>query len=415
MLKLSKATYTQHDLMGSQSPLLTFDMIGFNQKIIDSEAHLITSRNLHAQGEDQSQLAWTLIGIFRGQSIKTEGTLYFQIGLIRKQLLVSYQGIEEQISEFGFNVVIKGNKVRISIPTRKPDAMLYLAERIYAKHTELGAGSPLNAFDMAAFNIKTIEAKGYHEEAKKLHEKAEGETQLAHKIVGSFKGQNIRTKGTLYNILGLIRTHLLVVYQGNEEKLSLFGFNVVITTSSSSPDGEVYDIIMSSDHSTAAESVTITLEGEADKPAQINWDDGIVEDIVYNGAKQDFTHTYTSTGIFNITVKTTNNLLGIVAQSCKLTAVPAFAPELTKIVEISMPINQLTTFPDISTFVNIKIFNLFDNYLEEVDSYIITINTHQTNDGQANLSGINNALPNSTTIPIIQELISRGWIVTTGP
>jgi len=173
-----------------------------------------------------------------------------------------------------------------------------------------------------------------------------------------------------------------------------------------------YDIIMISDV-TIAGTISIVLKGEAGQPGKILWGDGTQEDIVYDGTEQTYTHTYNDVSVYTITVRTGNHLLSITAQDCKLTSLAGFAPELTKIEEIMMPINQLTSFPDISTFVNIKVFNLYDNYLTEVDSYIIKINTHQTNDGQINVSGLGNELPEGTTAPIIQELISRGWIVTT--
>jgi len=189
-------------------------------------------------------------------------------------------------------------------------------------------------------------------------------------------------------------------------------YNDYIIYDAATPE-EVYEVVMSSDHSAAAETNTLVLKGIAGMPGQIDWKDGTVDDFIFNGADQNFSHTYSTPGVYNMTVLTTNNLVKIVAQNCKLTSVPAFPAELIKVEEISMPVNQLTSFPDISTFANIKIFNLFDNKLNEVDSYIIKINAHQTSNGQINVSGANNSLPNGTTAPIIQELISRGWIVTT--
>ena len=71
----------------------------------------------------------------------------------------------------------------------------------------------------------TKQAEETYKKAKSLHAQAEAETQDAHQLIGIYKKQNIRTKGTLYNFIGLFRTELLMVYQGNEEELSKFGFD----------------------------------------------------------------------------------------------------------------------------------------------------------------------------------------------
>jgi hypothetical protein len=77
-------------------------------------------------------------------------------------------------------------------------------------------------------NNETTEAKNTYNKAVALHSKGEAETQEVYQFIGIYKKQTIRTKGTLYNFIGLFRTELLIVYQGNEEEISKFGYNVVI-------------------------------------------------------------------------------------------------------------------------------------------------------------------------------------------
>jgi len=231
VIKTAEDVYRQHISMGANSPLQSFDMVQFNEKLTNAKAHLEESKHLHAEGEVNTQDAYALIGIFRGQTVKTKGTLYNMLVLIRNQLLVAHHDEEEQISQYGFNVVVSRNRVRIDLQRRKPDAMLYLCERIYERHVKLGNESPLKALDMASFNIKCITAKEFLEHARKFHESGEANMQRAKKLLGIEKSQNSRTKGTIYYLLSLIRRQLLLTYHGNEEKLSTFGFNVVIRLS----------------------------------------------------------------------------------------------------------------------------------------------------------------------------------------
>jgi hypothetical protein len=60
--------------------------------------------------------AKTLYGTAEGQTINTLGTLYNMVGTIRDILLITYKDNEEELSKWGFNVVIGQAKS----PKRKP-------------------------------------------------------------------------------------------------------------------------------------------------------------------------------------------------------------------------------------------------------------------------------------------------------
>ena len=218
----------RHEEMADTSPLKRFDMPTFTSITADADTKLKNSRQLHAQAEGFTEEAYKSIGIHDEQSIRTPGTVYNTIGNIRSRLKNFYQGREEKISEFGFNVVNNAGNIRIDLPRQKIDSFFDLVYTIYEVDKKLGAQSPIADFDIEGMNNQTKEAEKTYKKAKALHAQAEAETQDAYQLIGIYKKQTIRTKGTLYNFIGLFRTELLIVYQGNEEELSTFGYNVVI-------------------------------------------------------------------------------------------------------------------------------------------------------------------------------------------
>ena len=121
--------------------------------------------------------------------------------------------------------------VRVDVPIGSPEGMFTLAERIIEKHKELGGESPLKRFDMKAFETLLAEAKADYLAGKKLHEQAEAKIEKAYALIGIADGQTSRTPGTMYKIMTLFRDELLLTHEGNEEQLSEWGFNVVVSES----------------------------------------------------------------------------------------------------------------------------------------------------------------------------------------
>ena len=81
---------------------------------------------------------------------------------------------------------------------------------------------------MDKFNSKLGGAESDRLESEKLREQSEAKMQQARIQLGTDKGQSINTPNTLYYLITLIRDFLLVVYAGNEEVLSEWGFKVVV-------------------------------------------------------------------------------------------------------------------------------------------------------------------------------------------
>lgn len=119
--------------------------------------------------------------------------------------------------------------VRVDIPRSSTEKILKLSERIFERHTELGDESPLHHEELADIPDKVAAARAHLKKAGKLHEEAEAETQHALNIIGIAKGQTIKTKGTLYNKIGRGRSILVVHHENEEEEISKYGYNVVIS------------------------------------------------------------------------------------------------------------------------------------------------------------------------------------------
>ena len=121
--------------------------------------------------------------------------------------------------------------VKIDIPIADPDELVVLCLALLAKHIADGAGSPLNAVNMATFQTNAGDARDLRQEAKQEHALGEQKNQQAAVLIGKAKGQNSKTPGTLYNTVTRIRDSLLVIYNSNPERLSLWGFNVQVRQS----------------------------------------------------------------------------------------------------------------------------------------------------------------------------------------
>ena len=125
--------------------------------------------------------------------------------------------------------------IRVPIPIGKVKEMIILLKAIVAKNIDMGVETPINNVDMALFNAKMEDAEKLRAESASLRAQSENKMEQANTIMGTEHGQNIRTLGTLYNDVMKIRDLLLVVYSGNEEQLSEWGFNVVVSSSTSHP------------------------------------------------------------------------------------------------------------------------------------------------------------------------------------
>ena len=119
---------------------------------------------------------------------------------------------------------------RIAVTRNSPDKLIKLSRLIYGKHIQEAGNSPLNIYKMDDFNDNVISAEKMRQEAVALKKKSEALMQESRKLLGIEKGQTSHSKNTILNMIGKFRDLLLVLSDGKEESLGLWGFDVVIGT-----------------------------------------------------------------------------------------------------------------------------------------------------------------------------------------
>jgi len=106
MVKLAAAVQKKHVADGAQSPLSEADMKLVSDLLTEAQAKRAEASALIARAEALNGQAANLIGVAKGQTSKTPGTLYFQLCKIRDLLLPLNRGTENNLELWGFHVVI---------------------------------------------------------------------------------------------------------------------------------------------------------------------------------------------------------------------------------------------------------------------------------------------------------------------
>ncbi len=107
LMRLGNKLVERHAELGNESPVQGFNIETIHERITTAEAHLKKARKLHSEAEGETEKAYLLLGLGKGQTIKRpKDTVYFISGKVRNQLKVTHEGEEEQISKYGYNVVI---------------------------------------------------------------------------------------------------------------------------------------------------------------------------------------------------------------------------------------------------------------------------------------------------------------------
>ena len=270
MITLVDNILERHEELGAGSALNDpeVDMAGLEAQNDIHKAKRKEGNDLHGEGELLIQAADTALGVEEGQTRDTEGTVYNLTGRARDRLLFVHDDEEEELTTYGFNVVIdkvRGKKtVSVEIPINSPDAMIELVEKLLERHDELGAESPLDIpeLDMAGLQTQHDLHKAKRKEGNKKHGLAEPAIQKADKALGTEEGQTAKTKGTVYNITTRVRDRLLFVHEGEEEEATTYGFNVVISMTPL-PGEEEPEVITGGVNATETVGVTDTITNES--------------------------------------------------------------------------------------------------------------------------------------------------------
>lgn len=244
-VKLGETTSARHTALGAGSPLTgQMDMAIFDALVANIKAARGPAISDARQKEAWNEQALTVIGIAAGQNLQSKKTVYWHINQVQKFMAFKFKGNEEQASLWGFNVVVSdvaGRRyVNFNVPYNSPEGLLDLGSAIISKHNTDGAGSIFTAplFDMADFEAKVNQARTLRDDALAKDQTSQASYELARNLCGYGEGQSSETPETLYYLITQVRDLLLVAYDGNEEQLSTFGFNVVVSTSTSSGGGD---------------------------------------------------------------------------------------------------------------------------------------------------------------------------------
>lgn len=244
-LVLGDRLLAKHTGLGATSPLNgQVNMVAFGTLITDIRNNRVPAVADSRQKEAWNEQALTVIGIAKGQNLQVPNTVYWHINKVHKFMAFKFKGNEEQASLWGFNVVVTETggrrNVSFNVPYLSPTGLLDLATAIISKHTTDGAASILipALFDMVDFGAKTNTAIQLRDDALVKDQASQAANELARNLCGYGEGQTSETPDTLYWYITQCRDLLLIVHEGNEEQLSTWGFNVVVSTSTSTPGAD---------------------------------------------------------------------------------------------------------------------------------------------------------------------------------
>lgn len=118
--------------------------------------------------------------------------------------------------------------IRVDIPTGSPDKLIKLAKDINTRNNKVGTTPELDVDKATATNSTATTAEGKRALAASMAAEAQALNDEAATLLGIAAGQNAQTPNTLlFDVTGY-RDELLMAFRGNEEKLSEYGFNVVV-------------------------------------------------------------------------------------------------------------------------------------------------------------------------------------------
>lgn len=217
-------------------PAIAAQVTNITQLVKDATEADRKSQSLHFS-------ALSKLGTAPNQNLQTPGTLYPQVAKVRDILLVKYQTNPEELSVWGFDVVVdtSGGKrtVEVNLFSDSPESFIQLCQDIVDRHTALGVNSPLTGkIDMIVFENTTNEANTAFKEAGELRGIKETKHAQATAEAGYAPGQTSETPGTGYNHLCNMRDLLLAAYSNVPEELTLWGFKVVVTATAIKPDDD---------------------------------------------------------------------------------------------------------------------------------------------------------------------------------
>ena len=111
MIVLAKKICSQHAAEGDKSPLDAAKLAVLQQVATQAEESHNTAKAHDAQAQSARQARDQSLGVGDGQTAYSPNTALNIITYVRDQLLLSLEGDEEQLGNYGFDVVIGSAKM----------------------------------------------------------------------------------------------------------------------------------------------------------------------------------------------------------------------------------------------------------------------------------------------------------------
>lgn len=198
-------------------------------KLDEASAQQTLQESLDKEKEKLNEDRNLLLGLHPTQTSITEGTVLFYLTSIRNFLLGHFRGTERKLGDWGFTVNTPKGAVQVIIP-RNADKLTKLVANVLKKHDADGSASLLSAFDMAALKTLNDDAAKKLSDAGAANRNKEKATQARNLALGTGKGRNTKTPGTVAYIVRSVRDILLGIYRGKEQQLGDWGFTVNFNT-----------------------------------------------------------------------------------------------------------------------------------------------------------------------------------------
>jgi hypothetical protein len=123
--------------------------------------------------------------------------------------------------------------VRIDLPIGKPDELIQLGLAILTGSSKAGDKCPVNVDKLGKLKQVLEVAIENNSNAKSFDAQGQTARQIRDVSLGIAKGQTATTPDTALNLMMHVRDQLLLAYEGNEDVLEQYGFDVVIGTAKS--------------------------------------------------------------------------------------------------------------------------------------------------------------------------------------
>ena len=241
-IKLVEKIIARNTALGVDSPVKDdFDWVATAAGLAVTKALRQTAAQAWADEQERHYEALQIMGLAPGQNLQEPVSLHLDVTQIRDVLLTKYQSNPETLTLYGFDVVVSESggrrTVAVDLHLGSPDLFLTLCEKIIVKNTAMGAGSVLNnKVNMTLFGTNTGLARTAYDASVAHKDMKEAKNNEALNRLGYAEGQDSETPETAYNLIEKVKRYLLVAYHKHPEELTLWGYDVVISSHLPGPE-----------------------------------------------------------------------------------------------------------------------------------------------------------------------------------